>query len=102
MPERKIHDERHKIARRRGNGLLRREIWVDERGRVTRYNLAFINPALFAGDNGRVLGYDNQHGEHHRHCRGTCEPYAFTSFLKLEERFQAEWVALLAERQGKG
>ena len=102
MPEAKIYDDRHKISRKRGNGSLRREVWVDESGQITRYNLAFINHLLFAGDNGRVLGYDNQHGRHHRHYRGTSETFAFTSFVEIEERFQAEWAALLAERQGKG
>lgn len=102
MSEEKVYDERHKITLKRGNGLLRREVWFDERGRITRYNLAFINHVLFAGDNGRVLGYDNQHGSHHRHFRGTCEPFAFTSFVELEERFEAEWTVLLAEWPGKG
>lgn len=97
MAEKKIHDERFKIARRRGNGMLRREVWVDELGQVVRYNLAFINFALFTGDNGRVLGYDNHHGQHHRHCYGTPGPFTFTSFEDLEERFQSEWVEFLAK-----
>jgi len=29
MPERKIIDETFTISRKRGNGLLRREVWVD-------------------------------------------------------------------------
>lgn len=62
MADRKTIDEVHKISDRRGNGQLRREVWVDERGQVVRYNLAFINHHLFQGDNGRVVGYDNQHG----------------------------------------
>jgi hypothetical protein len=52
MSERKIHDERHVITKRRGNGELRREVWVDADGRVTRYNLAYINHELYQGDNG--------------------------------------------------
>ena len=38
----KIVDETHEISRRRGNGKLRREIWVDASGNVARFNLAFI------------------------------------------------------------
>jgi hypothetical protein len=95
---RKIIDEIHKIPDRRGNGQLRREIWVDERGRVVRYNLAFINHHLFQGDNGRVLGYDNQHGYHHRHYFGAVEAVTFESFEQIEERFEADWLAL---RKGK-
>lgn len=58
-------DEVHIIAIKRGNGQLRREIWVDSKGQVVRYNLAYINFEVHAKDNGRVVGYDNQHGYHH-------------------------------------
>ena len=98
MPETKVHDERHRISRKRGNGLLRREVWVDHRGIVTRYNLAYINHSLFGGDNGRVLGYDNQHGYHHRHLRGETQAFDFVSFEDVEERFEREWIELLARR----
>ena len=57
---------------------------------VAKYNLAFINHALFAQDNGRVVGYDNNHGEPHRHFAGTEERFAFTSYEKLLERFLNE------------
>lgn len=75
--------------------MLRREVWVDHHGVVTRYNLAYINHSLFGGDNGRVLGYDNQHGCHHRHFRGETETCEFVSFENLEERFEREWIKLL-------
>lgn len=94
MADRKIIDEVHKISNRRGNGQLRREVWVDDRGRVVRYNLAFINHQLFQGDNGRVVGYDNQHGYHHRHYFGTVEAVAFESFAQIEARFEADWLAV--------
>jgi len=98
MTGRKIIDEAHKIPDRRGNGQLRREVWVDERGRVVRYNLAFINHALFRGDNGRVLGYDNRHGYHHRHYFGEVETVDFQSFEEIEARFEADWLALRKAR----
>lgn len=94
MPAMKIIDEVHQIARKRGNGQLRREVWVDGHGRVTRYNLAYINHALHQGDNGRVIGYDNQHGRHHRHCFGQVSPVTFISFEDIEEQFQSDWTAL--------
>lgn len=56
-----------------GGGLLSYEVWgFREKGRtvVTRYNLAYINDEIFRGDNGRVLGFDNAHGRHHRHFMG--------------------------------
>lgn len=54
--------------------FLRREVWDDEQGRVVRCNLAYINRGIFQGDNGRVVGYDNAHGFHHRHFMGVVEP----------------------------
>lgn len=95
MAEIKTVDETHKISDKRGNGKLRREIWVDEiTGRVTRYNLAYINHSLHAGDNGRVVGYDNAHDGHHRHYFGEVEPIDFVSFAHIEVRFEQDWIAL--------
>lgn len=94
MSERKVIDETHTILEKRGNGLLRREIWVNEQGKVVRYNLAYINHHLYRGDNGRVVGYDNQHGYHHRHYLGTAEPVDFISFEDVESRFECDWLAL--------
>lgn len=98
MSERKVIDETFTLSRKRGNGLLRREVWVDDQGRVVRYNLAYINHALYAGDNGRVLGYDNAHGYHHRHYLGQVEPVDFTSFEDIEARFEQEWLAIGGEK----
>ncbi|GHT98498.1 hypothetical protein FACS1894154_03890 [Betaproteobacteria bacterium] len=95
MAERKVIDESHKISDRRGNGKLRREIWVDVvTGKITRYNLAYINHRLHSGDNGRVVGYDNAHQQHHRHYFGKVEPVLFISFEDIEARFEQDWTAL--------
>ncbi len=94
MPDRKIIDETHKIPDKRGNGLLRRELWVDKNGKITHYNLAFINYKLHFADNGRVGGYDNQHGYHHRHYFGRVEPIDFVSFEEVEKRFEHDWLIL--------
>jgi Family of unknown function (DUF6516) len=94
MSEIKINDETHKISDKRGNGKLRREVWVDGEGKVVRYNLAYINHHLFQGDNGRVIGYDNAHGAHHRHYFGEITPVDFVSFDDIEEQFEADWLAL--------
>ena len=61
---------------------------------MTRYNLAYINHELHAGDNGRVVGYDNQHGHHHRHYFGVVAAIEFTSFDDIEDQFQTDWAAL--------
>lgn len=98
MPETKILDDTSVLSSKRGNGTLRREVWVDERGRVVRYNLAYINRDIFQGDNGRVVGYDNAHGFRHRHYLGTVEAVAFTSFADMEARFEADWLAFRSKR----
>ena len=66
-------------------------------GEVVRYNLAFINHSLFSKDNGRVLGYDNKHGHHHRHYAGKQERFAFVSYEHLLARFLDE-VCRVRER----
>ncbi|MYM95516.1 toxin-antitoxin system TumE family protein [Duganella vulcania] len=98
MTEKKIINTVYKISDKRGNGLLRREVWVDGKGQVTRYNLAYINHNLYQRDNGRVLGYDNAHGIHHRHRMGIVEPVIFTSFEDIETRFQQDWQALREQK----
>lgn len=95
MAEVKIIDESHKISDKRGNGQLRREVRVDKAtGKVTRYNLAYINHNIHHGDNGRVLGYDNAHDGHHRHYFGAVEPVEFVSFEDTEARFERDWISL--------
>lgn len=93
MSVRKVIDEVHHISKKRGNGQLRREVWVDDDGKVTRYNLAYINHQLCTVDNGRVVGYDNQHGYHHRHYFGDVRPVEFVSFEEIEADFEADWLA---------
>jgi len=100
MPEKKIRDERHKISAKRGNGQLRREIWENDNGNITRYNLAYINHLVYSDDHGRVLGFDNRHGYHHRHFMGKSETIEFISFEDLENRFDQEWSSLLKGNQG--
>lgn len=88
--EKKVFDDSTSLSRKKGNGILRREVWVNDKGEVTRYNLAYINHSQIADDNGRVVGYDNAHGYHHRHYYGKVEPVDFTSFLDIESRFEAD------------
>jgi hypothetical protein len=77
-----------------GYGVVREEMWEDSSGVVIRYNLAFINPFLAGVDNGRVLGYDNAHGEHHRHFYGSTERISISSFEALSTMFYKEVAAL--------
>src|ERR1039457_6907071 len=87
---RKAVDERFYLSSAKGGGMLRREIWVDGPGRVVRYNLAYINHLIYAGDDGRVLGYDSAHGHHHRHYRGEVSTVIFDSLEQIEACFLSE------------
>jgi Family of unknown function (DUF6516) len=91
-PQKIIDDTCHLGGRRRG-AVLKEEVWCDG-GRVVKYSLAYINPRLCSQDHGRVLGYDNSHGHHHRHFMGAVAAFEFRSYQKLVDRFQGEVEAL--------
>ena len=79
----------YRLKGRHASGLVREETW-QQAGEVIRYSLAYINHSICAKDNGRVLGYDNSHGYHHRHYMGTVEPCKFEGYDKLLTRFELE------------
>ena len=80
------------IPKRLGGGKLKELVERElPSKKVVRYSLAYINPMIFTGDNGRVLGYDNEHGHHHRHYMGKVSPVAFTTWEDMRRRFEAEW-----------
>ena len=98
-----LERERYELSPRSGGGILSYEVWgVVKAGKtvVTRYNLAYINPLVFSGDHGRVLGYDNAHGEHHRHYMGETEAVEIGSYEQALDRFQGEWQALVKTLKG--
>jgi hypothetical protein len=94
---RKKVDETYQLSSRKGGGTLRVEVWVDASGRVARFNLAYVNRALFQRDNGRVLGYDNAHGRWHRHHYGKVTVVKKSSFAEIEAIFQKQWTAIAKE-----
>ncbi len=59
-----------------------------------RYSFAYINFHIYTGDNGRVLGYDNCHGRHHRHFMGKEYNIDFSSLEDIQDRFEREWETL--------
>lgn len=86
------------IPNRLGGGVLKE--WVIRElpsKTVTRYALAYINPLIYAGDNGRVLGYDNRHGYSHRHFMGRVTHEAFPGYEALYEKFEAEWQQIATQ-----
>ena len=94
----KVVDEASDVRCVSGLGLIREEVWVDGQGEVRRYNLAFINHFLTRKDNGRVVGYDNSHGYHHRHFKGCSAAFEYVGYDDVQARFEAE-VRLLREER---
>jgi CHASE1-domain containing sensor protein len=90
--EKHIDQTLYLSGKRRG-AVLKEEVWY-EGDRVVKYSLAYINPRIYAADNGRVLGYDNTHEYHHRHFMGQVEKIEFHEYEALVTRFQAELYEL--------
>ena len=87
---RKTVDESFYLSRPRRGAIPKGEVWQDEDGTVARYSLAYLNPRICGVDNGRVLGYDNAHGYHHRHFMGQVEWIEFKTYEDLNRRFLKE------------
>lgn len=90
----KVIDDTVTLPIKQGNGILKYSVNVDGRGKIARYSLTYINPHLCAIDNGRVLGFDNCHGYHHRHYMGKEEDIDFSTYEEIVERFEKEWRVL--------
>lgn len=86
-----VIDDTYVISKRKGNGRLVRKVWVDQKEMIIKYSLAYINFDIYSGDNGRVLGYDNNHGYHHKHYYGKTTPIKFSTFKELEALFEKEF-----------
>ncbi len=48
----------------------------------------------------RLLGFDNAHDYHHRHCMEKIEAVEFVSFAATQERFQQEWLDIINKAKG--
>lgn len=70
--------------------------------KVLRFRMVYINPLSFAGDNGRVLGYDNAHGYWHRHYLGSETQLPEMNYETLVQTFEKELAQVLDdESNGK-
>jgi hypothetical protein len=87
---RKVIDVENVFSCAEGDGIFREEVWVNAKNEVVKYNLAFLLPHIFRKDNGRVLGYDNAHGIHERHYRGSAKEVPFRDYLTTLTRFIEE------------
>jgi hypothetical protein len=74
---------------KRTGASLKEQVWF-ENGNVTSYSLAYVNRKRCSVDHGRILGFDNSHGYHHRHFMGKVESIEYTSYAALLKRFIKE------------
>jgi hypothetical protein len=81
--------EVNRLKGKRAGASLKEEVWLTD-GVVTDYNLVYVNRNRCQVDHGRVLGYDNSHGFHHRHFMGAVEASDFHGYDALADRFYAE------------
>jgi Family of unknown function (DUF6516) len=88
-PAKTVSIEVNRLKGKRKGASLKEQIWFSD-GEVMSYSLAYINRKCCFVDNGRVLGYDDSHGYHHRHFMGTVEAVAFTTYAAQLERFIEE------------
>lgn len=93
------YTDRCEIPLKKGNGILNFSFLQNENGEVIEYSFAYINHQICTKDNGRVLGYDNAHGEHHRHIMGKYEKVDFISFEDTQGKFETEWKEYHAKQQ---
>jgi hypothetical protein len=90
----------HLTGKRRG-AIVNEEI-LHSGTEVVKYSLAYINPRICGPDNGRVLGYDNSHGHHHRHFMGQTSAVDFSGYEALVDRFQEEVEELWRNEDEQG
>ena len=86
--DKKIDQTFYLTSMRRG-AILKEEAWFAG-DKVVKYGLAYINPRICPVDNGRVLGYDNSHKQHHRHYMGRAGAIEFVDYELLVEQFERE------------
>jgi hypothetical protein len=92
-PVKTVSVEINQLRGKREGAILKDEAWYEDE-KVVAYNLAYINLKLCRVDHGRVLGYDNSHGYHHRHFMGKVEPIDYTTYEAHVKRFIKEVHAL--------
>lgn len=101
QPKVKLVDETHVSKCKCGlTSTIREEVWVDERGAVVKYNLAFIHFGIYQGDNGRVFGFDNAHGYPEMHLMGKAQRTSFATYSDMAKTFY-EGVSKLKEAHEK-
>jgi hypothetical protein len=87
-PSRSVRDVFYPKGRKRGL-IVRIQVDYSRTGSLLRYSLSLIDLSSSL-DNGRIVDYDNAHGQHHRHYFGRVDCVEFESYEKLESQFEAQ------------
>ncbi len=90
----KIADDIFMVPWGEGNGVIRREVWVDANNRASRYHLAYINEDSCREDKGRVLGFDYSEGGLCEYSGGRRTAGSFSTLVAMEESFEVRWHAI--------
>lgn len=99
-PEKSLREEFYPKGRK-GGVVVRIQADYSRTGRLLRYSMVLVDTHNPSADNGRVLGYDNAHGHHHRHFLGKVEPMELESYESIEKRFEAEVRQYLETRENQ-
>lgn len=87
----KIADDIFMVPWGEGNGVIRREVWVDQDGRASRYHLAYINEDMQQEENGRVLGFEFTDNELCEFSAGKKTAGSFSTLEAMEVSFEIKW-----------
>jgi hypothetical protein len=87
-PSRSVRDVFYPKGRKRGL-IVRIQVDYSRTGSLLRYSLSLIDLSSSL-DSGRIVGYDNAHGQHRRHYYGRVDCVEFESYEKLESQFEAQ------------
>ena len=86
----KVVDDKYIVPLRVGGGIIKFEAWQVD-GKIVKYNMVYVNKNVYPNDNGRVVGYDNAHGFHHRHYKGVIEELEdFTTYREQVLKFRED------------
>ena len=87
------------IPKKLGGGTLKELVKRDVKTkRLLHYALAYINPAISAKDNGRILGYDDSHGYQHQHFLGVITKMSTMKYEDISDMFDRQWRALALQQ----
>jgi|GEM_PF-6266168 len=90
----KIADDIFMIPWAEGNGVIRREVWIDSDGAASRYRLAYINEDSQAEDNAQILALNYADGALSECFKDKTNAVSFTTLEAMERHFEEKWNSI--------